>query len=81
MNQGQKAMALEAMMQTPGWQIVYDYLVKASMPDLMAINNLDSLINQAYQNGVCQGHKDVLNFIKVTVDNAKRKTPSEPFNA
>ncbi|MGD9581400.1 MAG: hypothetical protein AB7V50_08500 [Vampirovibrionia bacterium] len=73
MNQVQKADALELMLDSPGWDVLYDYLVKHSTPSIIQVDGLDSLIKQAYRNGVCQGHTDVLNFIKVTIENAKRK--------
>lgn len=77
MNLVQKAAALEKMLDTPGWDVLYDYLVKNATPSIVQVDGLDSLIKQAYKNGVCQGHCEVLNYIKVTVENAKRKRNSE----
>lgn len=76
MNQVQKAAALESMLDSPGWKILEEYLFKHSTPSLNPVEGLDSLIKQAYRNGVCQGHKNVLDYIKVTIENAKRKQTS-----
>lgn len=73
MDQVQKARALEAMKTTPGWKVLEGYLEKHSTPTLLPVENLDSLIKQAYLNGLCQGYKDVLKFVKITIDTAKRK--------
>ena len=72
MNLSQRALALETMLNTPGWQVLNDYLTKNSVPVMISIDGLDSLIKQAYKNGVSQGHKDVLNFINTTVECARR---------
>ena len=77
MNQIEKAAAIEAMIDTAGWDVLYEYLVKGSTPSLVPVDGLDSLIKQAYKNGVCQGYADVLRFVIVTVENAKRKRNAE----
>ncbi len=77
MNQIQKAAALDALLNTPGWDVLYDYLQKNSQPSIMPADGLDSLIKQAYKNGVCQGHKDVLDYIKITIENARRKNADQ----
>jgi hypothetical protein len=70
----QRAAALEAMTRTAGWKILEAHLEKKSHPELLAVTNFDTLIRQAYINGVCQGHKDVQDFVKVTIENARRRT-------
>lgn len=76
MNQTQKAAALESMLDSPGWDVLYEYLIKHSTPSIIPVDGLDSLIKQSYRNGVCQGHKNILDFIKITIENAKRKQSS-----
>ncbi|MEW5819447.1 MAG: hypothetical protein AB1782_04595 [Cyanobacteriota bacterium] len=72
MNLNQKASALESMIKTTGWKVLKDYLEKNSTPVIIPIDSLDSAIKQAYKNGVCQGHREVLDFIKITIEAAKR---------
>lgn len=77
MKQSQKAAALESMLKTAGWGVLNDYLTKNAIPEIVPAESLDALIKQAYKNGICQGHQDVLNFIKVTIATEKRKLKNQ----
>ena len=73
MYKNQKAIAIKTLIETPGWKILEEYLLRNSIQQLISIDKMDSLIKQSFQSGVCQGHKDVLLFIKSVKEFSKRQ--------
>lgn len=80
MEQTERAMALEQMVKTKGWEILKEYLEKKSIPDVLEIKNMDALIKQAYLNGICHGCQDTLKYVLSTIDKYKRKNPNNIIN-